>query len=179
MVISARRRPLEAPIPTPRATPEDFDQPTHVFVSGSILSSVRGEIRAETLRAGDRLKTRDGRHIGVEKVEIIEGTTGSSAVQEAMRPITIRRGTLAAGSPRRDIPVTRNQPVIGGAHGATAEKPAKDLGGRVTTATLGELAPKLILVTCEETVVIGASGLWLGPNPMARALHQACQTAHV
>ncbi|MEO1578050.1 MAG: hypothetical protein AAFS05_05260, partial [Pseudomonadota bacterium] len=65
MVISARRRPLEAPIPTPRATPEDFDQPTHVFVSGSILSSVRGEIRAETLRAGDRLKTRDGRHIGV------------------------------------------------------------------------------------------------------------------
>lgn len=172
MVMSARRRPMEAQGRYSGATPEDFDHPTHVFLSGCVLCSVRGEIRAETLRAGDRLKTRDGNSVVVEKVQIFDDAAGSSAVQEAMRPINIRRGTLAVGCPKRDIPVTRNQPVIGGGHGATAQKAAKDLGGRVTTATLGELAPKLIVVTCAEPVAIGASGVWLGPNPVAPGLNQ-------
>ena len=170
MVTSYARRPLKAQVCEMDPTPELFDMPTHVFVAGCIVSAVRGEIRAETLRAGDRLRTRDGRHILVEKVCALSKVGGSSPIQEALRPLTVRRGTLASGTPKRDLPVTRNQPIIGGAHGATAERAAKDLGGRVTTATLSEHAPKLILVTCEDAVAINAGGIWLGPNPGARYL---------
>lgn len=170
MVTSYRRRPDQASTRPNDPTPDYFDVPTHVFMSGATVSAVRGEVRAETLRAGDRLRTRDGRHVLVEKVSIVSKLSGSFSLMDALRPITIRRGTLGGGSPSRNIPVTRFQSVIGGAPGTTQEQMAKDMGGRVTTATLGELEPKLIVVTCEEPVHIGAAGLWLGPHPMAAQL---------
>ncbi|MEL6643978.1 MAG: Hint domain-containing protein [Pseudomonadota bacterium] len=170
MVTSYRQRPATAPVPPKEATPEYFDVPTHVFVSGATVTAVRGEVRVETLRAGDRLRTRDGRHVLVEKVAIITKLQGSYSFMDALRPITIRRGTLGAGTPSRHTPVTRHQSVIGGAPGTTLEQIAKDMGGRITTATLGELAPKLIAITCEEPVHVGSAGIWLGAHPMAAQL---------
>jgi|GEM_PF-4826457 len=82
------------------------------FTPGTVIATGKGERRVETLRAGDRVITRDR---GMQVVRWVGKTTLSEEdlrAQPAMRPVHLRAGCLGPGRPARDMLLSPNHRVL-------------------------------------------------------------------
>jgi Ca2+-binding RTX toxin-like protein len=82
------------------------------FTPGTLIATPKGEVPVETLRAGDRIITRDN---GIQDIV----WTGSRTltwpelqVAHHLRPVLVRRGTLGHGLPERDLLVSPNHRLL-------------------------------------------------------------------
>ena len=82
------------------------------FTPGTLIATPRGEVPVESLKAGDRIITRDNgiqelRWIGQRKFDWAHLTANPH-----LRPIMVRRGSLGNGLPERDMMLSPNHRVL-------------------------------------------------------------------
>ncbi|MGB8814076.1 MAG: Hint domain-containing protein [Paracoccaceae bacterium] len=82
------------------------------FTPGTLIATPRGEVPVESLRAGDKVITRDN---GIQEIR----WTGAKAlswqdmtVNPHMKPILVRQGSLGNGLPERDMMVSPNHRLL-------------------------------------------------------------------
>ena len=82
------------------------------FTPGTMIATPRGEVPVESLRAGDKIVTRDN---GLQEIR----WTGSKSMSWAdlaanphMKPILVRQGSLGHGLPERDMMVSPNHRLL-------------------------------------------------------------------
>lgn len=175
MVVSARLR-----YPARGAEPGKVDSPrcelpTHCLVAGATVLTTRGDVRAEMLRVGDALRTRDGHTTPITAVaaRIHQSLSGQ------MRPIVFKAGSIAHGVPKRNLAVLPDQPMAKPGPAAAALKPAKELGWRTITQPLVATHVKFILLTCRADAVISVGGVWAAACPIAARLEVGGRPAQV
>lgn len=82
------------------------------FTPGALIATPRGEVAVETLRAGDRVLTRDN---GIQEIRWIGSRTLTRAEllgAPHLRPVLIRKGALGDGLPERDMVVSPQHRVL-------------------------------------------------------------------
>jgi hypothetical protein len=82
------------------------------FTPGTLIATPKGEVPVESLKAGDKVITRDN---GIQEVRWAGSkvlSTSSMMVNPHMRPVMIRRGSLGNGLPERDMMVSPNHRVL-------------------------------------------------------------------
>ena len=98
---------------------EGIEQVVPCFTPGTFVSTDRGEVLVEELRAGDRVMTRDN---GVQTLRWVGRRDLSLAdliVKPALRPVEIVRGALGHGLPLRNMKVSPQHRML--VEGARAE----------------------------------------------------------
>lgn len=98
---------------------QGIEQVVPCFTPGTYVSTDRGEVLVEELRAGDRVMTRDN---GVQVMRWVGRRDLSLAdliVKPALRPVQIGRGALGHGLPLRDMKVSPQHRML--VEGARAE----------------------------------------------------------
>lgn len=82
------------------------------FTPGTLIATPKGEVPVESLRAGDRIITRDN---GIQEIR----WTGQKAMSRAdlaanphLKPVLIRQGSLGNGLPERDMMVSPNHRML-------------------------------------------------------------------
>lgn len=82
------------------------------FTPGTLIATPKGEVPVETLRAGDRIITRDNgiqeiRWVGQKALDYID-----LAANPHLKPVLIRAGSLGNGLPERDMMVSPNHRML-------------------------------------------------------------------
>ncbi len=149
--------------------------PTHALVAGATVSTTRGDVRAEMLRVGDMLRTRDGHTTPLTAVaaRIHQSLSGN------LRPIVFKAGSIAHGIPKRNLAVLPDQPMAKPGAGSAPVRPAKELGWRTITQPLVSTHVKFILLTCRPDAVISVGGVWAAPCPTAPRLEAGGRPAGI
>ncbi len=137
------------------------------FTPGAMIATPRGEVPVETLRAGDRVITRDN---GIQEIawsgartltrrELSEG--------DGMKPILIKAGSLGRNLPERDMLVSPQHRVL-----VTGEQPqlyfeesevlvaAKHLVGKTGVSIMDTMRTTYIHFMFESHEVVLADGAW-------------------
>ncbi|WP_371153421.1 Hint domain-containing protein [Jannaschia sp. 2305UL9-9] len=91
---------------------EEIENVIPCFTPGTLIATPNGEVPVESLTAGDRVITRDNgiqvlRWTGARKMAAAE-----MVVNEAYRPVMIRKGALGHGLPERDMMVSPQHRVL-------------------------------------------------------------------
>jgi hypothetical protein len=82
------------------------------FTPGTLIATPRGEVPVESLRAGDKIITRDN---GMQEVRWIgrrDLTWADLNAAQHLRPIVVRQGSLGHGLPDRDLLVSPNHRLL-------------------------------------------------------------------
>ena len=82
------------------------------FTPGTLIATPKGEVLVEELKAGDKVITRDN---GIQEIRWLGRKTLNNAalrVNQHLRPIMIRQGSLGNGLPERDMMVSPNHRVL-------------------------------------------------------------------
>lgn len=82
------------------------------FTPGTLIATPKGERAVESLKAGDRVFTRDN---GIQEIRWIGHKTLSAAdlmAQPELRPVTVKAGSLGAGLPERDLTLSPNHRLL-------------------------------------------------------------------
>jgi Ca2+-binding RTX toxin-like protein len=82
------------------------------FTPGALIATPKGEVPVESLRAGDRIITRDN---GIQPIRWVGQKTMSRAELAAnphLKPVLIRAGSLGNGLPERDMMVSPNHRML-------------------------------------------------------------------
>ena len=82
------------------------------FTPGTMIATPRGEVPVETLRAGDKIVTRDN---GLQEIRWVGAkplTWQEMAVAPHLRPVLVKRGSLGNGLPERDMMVSPNHRLL-------------------------------------------------------------------
>ena len=98
--------------PTGRLKFVNVEQVTPCFTPGTMIATPKGEVPVESLKAGDRVITRDN---GIQEICWVGGKKVDWATMMAnphLRPIMIRRGSIGNGLPERDMMVSPNHRVL-------------------------------------------------------------------
>ena len=82
------------------------------FTPGTMIATPRGEVPVETLRAGDKIVTRDN---GLQEIRWVGSKPLSwqeMAVAPHLRPVLVKQGSLGNGLPERDMMVSPNHRLL-------------------------------------------------------------------
>jgi Ca2+-binding RTX toxin-like protein len=82
------------------------------FTPGTMIATPRGEVPVETLRAGDKIVTRDN---GLQEIRWVGQKALSwqdMAAAPHLRPVLVKRGSLGNGLPERDMMVSPNHRLL-------------------------------------------------------------------
>lgn len=82
------------------------------FTPGTMIATPRGEVPVETLRAGDKIVTRDN---GLQEIRWVGQKALSWADMAAaphLKPVLVRQGSLGNGLPERDMMVSPNHRLL-------------------------------------------------------------------
>jgi Ca2+-binding RTX toxin-like protein len=82
------------------------------FTPGTLIATPRGEVPVETLRAGDRIITRDNGMQEIRWVGRRDMSWADLAAAPHLKPILIKQGSLGNGLPERDMMVSPNHRVL-------------------------------------------------------------------
>lgn len=82
------------------------------FTPGTLIATPRGEVPVESLRAGDRIITRDSGMQEIRWVGRRDMSWGDLTAAPHLKPILIRQGSLGNGLPERDMMVSPNHRVL-------------------------------------------------------------------
>jgi hypothetical protein len=99
-------------IETGRMTFREIENVIPCFTPGSLIATPKGEVPVETLRAGDRIITRDN---GIQEIRWVGSRTLSReelARAPGLKPILIRAGSLGYGLPERDMVVSPQHRIL-------------------------------------------------------------------
>lgn len=156
---------------TPKAdsTPPDpatraFDLPG--FGPLTRIATQMGDFPAQTLRVGDRVRTREGafkRIVWLDRILLDE--TFLEHHPEAM-PVLIRHDAFGPALPAHDVVLSPGQPIHGDRRHLHARiKRAGDLTGGPRVMRKAETMITYTLFHCGEKVDVCAEGLWLPVAP--------------
>ena len=137
------------------------------FTPGTLIATPRGEVPVETLRAGDRIITRDN---GMQEIRWVGQRDLSWADLSAaphLKPILIRQGSLGNGLPERDMMVSPNHRVLV-ANDRTALYfdehevlvAAKHLAGGKGVHSVDAAGTSYIHFMCDRHEVVLSNGAW-------------------
>jgi Ca2+-binding RTX toxin-like protein len=91
---------------------ENIEEIVPCFTPGTLIATPKGEVPVESLKAGDRIITRDN---GIQELRWI-GQRGFDwahmTANPHLRPVMIRQGSLGNGLPERDMMVSPNHRVL-------------------------------------------------------------------
>ena len=140
------------------------------FAIGTRIKTLFGEIRAENLRRGDRVLTRDNGYQSVRWIDRISGhTTGAP-------PVRLRKGVLGRGVPDRGLLVGPQQHLlIGSDRFPDGSAPpevlimARDLTCLVGISCQKHQSDALVQVLFDRHELIIANGAWCPSFPPTRA----------
>ena len=82
------------------------------FTPGTMIATPRGEVPVETLRAGDKIVTRDN---GLQEIRWVGAKPLSwqeMALAPHLRPVLVKQGSLGNGLPERDMMVSPNHRLL-------------------------------------------------------------------
>ncbi|WP_099823396.1 Hint domain-containing protein [Oceaniglobus indicus] len=91
---------------------ENIEKIIPCFTPGTLIATPKGERPVESLRAGDRVITRDN---GIQEIAWVgakEMDTTTLAASTHLQPVLIRAGALGHGLPERDMLVSPNHRVL-------------------------------------------------------------------
>ena len=137
------------------------------FTPGTLIATPRGEVPVESLRAGDRIITRDN---GMQEIRWV-GRRDLSWIDLAaaphLKPILIRQGSLGNGLPERDMMVSPNHRVLV-ANDRTALYfdehevlvAAKHLAGGKGVHSVDAAGTSYIHFMCDRHEVVLSNGAW-------------------
>jgi hypothetical protein len=152
---------IEAPDPAEErvALPKRF-----CFVEGTHVSTLRGEMPVQQLRAGDHIRAKKGSFHVVSDVAIHAFDDLDPEAQAKIALGRVLRGAVDEGLPRRDLYVTEGQEFelsrrleIAHAVRMTVRKSGEALSGM-----------RFVVFACEGLPMIRAEGLWTTLTPMER-----------
>ncbi len=137
------------------------------FTPGTSIATPRGEIAIEDLRVGDRLITRDN---GLQEIRWIGRKSldwKTLAVNQHLRPVLIRQGSLGHDLPERDMLVSPNHRMLV-ANERTALYfdehevlvSAKHLVNHRDVKTVESLGVTYLHLMCDRHEVVLANGAW-------------------
>lgn len=145
----------------------DIEQVIPCFTPGTMISTDRGEVLVEDLRAGDKVVTRDN---GVQEIRWIGQRDLSLAdliVRPALRPVEIAAGALGFGLPLRDMKVSpQHRMLMEGARTEMLFGEAEVLVAASHLTALPGIAQKLcagisyIHILFDRHEIICANGAW-------------------
>ena len=161
-----------------------IEQVIPCFTPGTMISTERGEVPVEELRAGDRVMTRDN---GLQDIRWIGRRDVSLAdliVKPALRPVEIAAGALGQGLPQRDMKVSpqhrmlmmgaRAEMLFGEAEVLVAATHLTALPGIETRLTAGV---SYIHVLFDRHEIICANGAWTESFQPAARMVQGMEMA--
>ncbi|WP_430463905.1 Hint domain-containing protein [Tabrizicola sp.] len=144
-----------------------IEQVVPCFTPGTLISTERGEVAVEDLRAGDRVMTRDH---GMHPLRWVGSKTLSIAdliVNPALCPVEIAAGALGHGLPERAMTVSpQHRMLLEGARAEMLFGEAEVLVAATHLTALPGVAPKLtpgvryIHVMFDRHEIICANGSW-------------------
>ncbi len=82
------------------------------FTPGALVATPKGEVRVETLRAGDRVFTRDN---GIQTISWVGGkklNANDLAKNDAFQPVMVRAGSLGPNLPEADLLLSPNHRIL-------------------------------------------------------------------
>lgn len=82
------------------------------FCAGTLIETVDGPRRVETLEVGDRLATLDGPAQPIRWIGRVNVSEEMGAADPKLNPIRITAGSLGAGLPKRDLLVSRQHRML-------------------------------------------------------------------
>ena len=160
--IAAVLEAIEAPDPATEgfALPKRF-----CFVEGTHVSTLRGEMPVQQLRAGDHIRAKKGSFHVVSDVAIHAFDDLEPEAQAKIALGRVLRGAVDEGLPRRDLYVTEGQEFelsrrleIAHAVRMTVRKSGEALSGM-----------RFVVFACDGLPMIRAEGIWTTLTPMERA----------
>jgi Ca2+-binding RTX toxin-like protein len=137
------------------------------FTPGTMIATPRGEVPVETLRAGDRIVTRDN---GLQEIRWVGQkplTWTDMAAAPHLRPVLVRQGSLGNGLPERDMMVSPNHRLLV-ANDRTALYfdehevlvSAKHLVGSDGVHAVESMQTTYIHFMCDQHEVVLSNGAW-------------------
>jgi len=97
----------------------NFETVIPCFTPGTLITTRRGEVAVETLRAGDEVLTRDNSYRALVWMGHRKLTAADLIANPQLRPVRIAAGALGAGLPRQDMLVSPQHRML--IEGARAE----------------------------------------------------------
>ena len=82
------------------------------FTPGTMIATLRGEVAVETLKAGDRVITRDN---GIQEIRWVGQKQlgwADLAANPHLKPVLVKQGSLGNGLPERDMLVSPNHRLL-------------------------------------------------------------------
>lgn len=159
---------------TDTAAGADFVHSFHVlervvpcFTPGTMIATPRGEVAVETLKAGDRILTRDNgiqtiNWVGQKRLDFMELKKAPQ-----LRPIVIAAGALGDGMPERDMMVSPTHRVLMTSHKAELYfgqseilVPAKYMLALEGVSVSDQPYVTYIHMMCENHEIVLADGAW-------------------
>jgi Hint domain len=140
---------------------------TPCFTPGTMIATPRGEVPVETLRAGDKVVTRDD---GLQEIRWVGRRPLSWADMAAapyLRPVLVRQASLGNGLPERDMMVSPNHRLLV-ANDRTALYfnenevlvSAKHLVGSAGVRVLQSMQTTYVHFMCDRHEVVLSNGVW-------------------
>jgi Ca2+-binding RTX toxin-like protein len=137
------------------------------FTPGTMIATPRGEVPVETLRAGDRIVTRDN---GLQEIRWIgqkQLSWSDMAAAPHLRPVLVRQGSLGNALPERDMMVSPNHRLLV-ANDRTALYfdehevlvSAKHLVGSDGVHAVESMQTTYIHFMCDQHEVVLSNGAW-------------------
>lgn len=141
------------------------------FTADTLIATPRGERRAQDLRLGDKVLTRDN---GIQTITWAGHKTMTMrniAVTDDMRPIRISKGAFGPNCPERDMIVSPNHRILIGT-GSEVLAAAKDLIHLPGISALRSDMVTYIHFMCAQHEIVFSDGLWTETfQPNDHALH--------
>jgi Hint domain len=145
----------------------NIDSVSPCFTPGTLIATPRGEVAVETLRAGDRIVTRDN---GLQEIRWIGQkplSWSDMAAASHLRPVMVRQGSLGNGLPERDMMVSPNHRLLV-ANDRTALYfdehevlvSAKHLVGGAGVHAVESMQTTYIHFMCDQHEVVLSNGAW-------------------
>lgn len=140
----------------------------HVVGFGPLsrITTSFGEVFAQTLRVGDRVRTKEGTYLEVRKIDRLTLDEGFLKYHPTAMPVVIRAGALGVGVPSGDLtlapyqPMHKKQPMTGG----TFDR-AVDAIGRSQVYRRPESIVTYTVFHCGRPAVILCEGVWFDTAP--------------
>ncbi len=137
------------------------------FTPGTLIATPRGEVPVETLRAGDKIVTRDN---GLQEIRWVGQKALSwndMAAAPHLKPVLVRQGSLGNGLPERDMMVSPNHRLLV-ANDRTALYfdehevlvSAKHLVGSAGVHAIDSMQTTYIHFMCDQHEVVLSNGAW-------------------
>ncbi|PXW70377.1 Hint domain-containing protein [Loktanella sp. PT4BL] len=148
-------------------TSPEIERVVPCFTPGTMIATPRGEVAVETLKAGDRILTRDNgiqtiNWVGQKRLDFMELKKAPQ-----LRPILIAAGALGDGMPERDMMVSPTHRVLITSHKAELYfgqseilVPAKYMLAIDGVSVSDQPYVTYIHMMCENHEIVLADGAW-------------------